>query len=121
MRARSVRSGLRAASFLLATLVGIALTVVALSADLGARRVTCADEPTLISASDGSGDGVYLLLRNTDDTDSVFLGGSDVDTDEGFELPAERDVPVHLKATESLYCIVASGTVRVDVLEGSVE
>jgi hypothetical protein len=56
-----------------------------------------------------------VLIRNTDKTNSVFLGASGVTTSTGFELVAGAAVVV--PASLDVYGITASATVRVDTLE----
>jgi hypothetical protein len=62
-------------------------------------------------------DGANALVRNTDATDSVFVGGSGVTAATGYELLPGAGVTVTLgNRADDLYGITASGTARVDVL-----
>lgn len=79
-------------------------------------RVTVATTATAISGADS--DGVYgssVLVKNAGAA-SVFLGGSGVTTEAGFELAAGEAVSLDLNVSDSVYGIVASGTVVCHVL-----
>jgi hypothetical protein len=97
-------------------LVAALLLCVATVADatFSAARVSCGTSATLLAAGGQYGMNVLVLNKGTAD---VFLGGADVTTAAGFELDAGAAVPTPLGAQERLYCIVASGTERVDVLK----
>lgn len=77
-------------------------------------RTTVAVTATLIyTAATG---GATVLIRNAG-TASVFLGGSTVTTATGFELLAGDTVTLPIGALDTVYGIVASGTVIVHSLE----
>lgn len=61
---------------------------------------------------------VGFLLKNATGTASVFLGGSDVTTGNGFEWAvADGALPISLEPGEKLYGRVASGTQTVHALK----
>lgn len=77
-------------------------------------RVTCATTATLAyTAATG---GSTVLLRNAGAA-SVFLGPAAVTTATGWELVTGAGLSVPLGPGDTLYCIVASGTNRVDAME----
>lgn len=90
---------------------------------VASTAVTVATTATLI-ASGGSGAGrtagttvaVKPAVSGTGDT--VFLGGSDVTTANGF--PLGGGMSYALNDDEDLYGIVASGTVAVRVMENGI-
>jgi heptaprenylglyceryl phosphate synthase len=53
-------------------------------------------------------------------TASIFLGGSDVTTANGYEVAVGEAVSFVLTGSDSLYAVAASGTQRVDVLRTGV-
>lgn len=79
-----------------------------------AARVTVATTATLIyTAATG---GSTVLIRNAGSA-SVFLGPSGVTTAVGFELLAGDAVTLPVGPSDTVYGIVASGTVVVHTLE----
>ena len=79
-------------------------------------RVTIADTATSIFEADIYGAGDFLV-RNQDDTVSIFLGGSGVTDATGYELKAGESLSFDLFSGASLYGIVTTGTARLDVLQ----
>lgn len=59
-----------------------------------------------------------IVVKNTDGSADVYLGGSDVSSSNGFPLGAGESVAVPGFAGEELYVRTASGTVAVRVLAG---
>lgn len=87
------------------------------------RRVTVTTSPTRLDTADKSQDhqsGDTIVLRNTDASASVDIGGASVASGSGFELVAGAGLSYDLAGSDGLYAIAASGTVRVDVLETGV-
>lgn len=89
-----------------------------------AQVVTVGTDPTRLDvASDVHGTvamGQHLLVRNTNGSTSVFVGGGDVTTADGFEVTAGESLSVDLTRGDSLYAVVASGTVDCAVLQAGV-
>lgn len=84
-------------------------------------RVTVGTTPTLLTGTEGDTySGARLHVRNISGTVSAFLGGSDVTATTGYELPVGGVLDVTLDAGETLYAVVAVGTVRIDVLRAGV-
>lgn len=78
---------------------------------------------TRLDAIDDSGDGVTgeaITVRNAHATDSVFLGGADVTTANGFELVAGAAYSDTLMTGDALYAIKAATTATVHVLRRGV-
>lgn len=87
------------------------------------RAVTVATTATRLdtaAASDTSGAGQSIALYNASSV-SIFVGGSDVTTANGFTLAAGASLSIDLDrwggAEEGLYGIVAAATAEVRVLE----
>lgn len=81
-------------------------------------QVSVAASATLLAKDDDSLSTPTVILKNRDTSLSVFIGGDDVTTGTGFELkPADPPFPFKLENGNAIYGRVASGTVRVDVLE----
>ena len=83
-----------------------------------ATRVTVGTSPTKINSkpADGlSGSGGQARNRGAA---SVFVGGSDVTTTDGYEVEAGDVLSFDLDQGENIYGIVASGTCEMHVLEG---
>lgn len=82
-------------------------------------QVSVTSTPTLLTSGlRGSASlPVTITVRNTDASVSVFLGGVDVSTSNGFELVAGAAESIDLVAGDDLYARTASATVRVDVLK----
>ena len=81
--------------------------------------VTVASTQTRLSAADNRGSATapsYTLVQNTDASASVWVGGDDVTSSNGFELEAgQREWFVLVQ--EALWAVTSSGTVNVRVLE----
>lgn len=76
--------------------------------------VSVATTATVLVSSAGQGVAVYNNGAST-----VYLGGSDVTTAIGYPLAAGAHVGIDLERGESLYGIVASGTVECRVLKAN--
>ncbi len=78
---------------------------------------------TLLSGVDpGSGgapNGQSLVLSNTGAA-TVFIGGPGVTTTTGYPVPAGAEYSLDLDGLETLFAIVATGTVTVAVLRTGV-
>lgn len=77
-------------------------------------RVTVGTTATLIAQADA--DGVSVAVRNADATVSADIGGSGVVSGAGYLLLAGSSVSFDLDAGESVYGIVASGSIVAHVL-----
>jgi len=84
-----------------------------------ASRVSVGTSATaLAQAGDGHAyQSALVVVRNTDDSASVDVGPSDVESGAGFELESGQSLSFTLEPGESLYAVAASGTVDVHVLE----
>lgn len=98
-------------------LLVIGLLTVPAWATISASRVTVTTSATSIVAA-GS-DTIGACVRNAG-TASVYLGGSGVTTSTGYELPASDTLCMDLLNNETLYGIVASGTVEVHLVKNRV-
>lgn len=74
--------------------------------------------PTKIEDEGGAIAGEHVFLRNTDATNSVFLGNSQVTAATGYELKAGQTIgPLSIgEEDDALYGKAAAAPVRVDVL-----
>lgn len=81
---------------------------------LTAARVSVGTTPTLIVSADA--DGQHVTVRNSDGVAAVVLGSPTVTALNGYTLPATASITLELPAGETLYGIVAAGTVDVHVL-----
>lgn len=78
-------------------------------------QVQVGTTPTLLSGSaDGGAPGIAVAVTNQGAA-SIFLGGPAVTT-AGYELVPGATATADLVGSDELYGIVASGTVRADVL-----
>lgn len=59
---------------------------------------------------------VQAIVR-TDGATTVYLGGSDVTSSNGFALPQDTAVTVELVAGDDLYAVTAAGTSAMSVLK----
>jgi hypothetical protein len=84
-------------------------------------QVPVGTSPTALQAAPvDDGSGVEIAVRNRSAAAAtVYLGAANVTTSTGFALEAGVGVGLHLDVGETLYGIVASGTVTVDVLEAT--
>lgn len=98
---------------LAALAVGLLVPPLPLQAATVVGRVTCATTATLVYTASGGTD--TLLVRNAG-TASVFIGPAAVATTSGFEVIAGAALSVPFNGPESVYCIVATGTQRLDTL-----
>lgn len=94
---------------------------------IGHQNVSVGTTATLLNGVEtDSIRGQSLLIQNQSTTASVFIGASNVTTSAyGFELKASTAtaltaIAIDLAAGESLYGIVASGTITVNVLRQGV-
>jgi LysM repeat protein len=80
-------------------------------------QVVVEDEATVVAAAGRDRDGVTVTVQNPAGGASVFLGGPTVtSTVYGNALAAGSSITVMLKQGETLYGIVATGTITVNVL-----
>lgn len=85
-----------------------------------AARVTVATSATRLDADEtDSPPGKSVTFTNRDASVSVDIGPSTVTSGAGYELKPGTSISMDLNSGESVYGIVASGTVRVDVLRQS--
>lgn len=61
-------------------------------------------------------DRTTALVKNNDAAITVYLGGSDVDTTDGFPLPAGSTLVIDLGRGDDVWAVAASGTPTVSVL-----
>jgi hypothetical protein len=84
---------------------------------IGNAQVNVGVAPTLLTTAETDTQaGSRLHVRNGSATAAVFLGGSGVTTDTGYELPAGAAVALTLDSGDALYAVTAVGTVEVHVL-----
>lgn len=83
-----------------------------------AERVNVTDVATALNPADSdSVSGTSVLLTNSDGTNAIDLGPSDVTSGGGYQLAAGDSVSVDLSSGETLYGIAAATvTVVVHVL-----
>jgi hypothetical protein len=80
-------------------------------------QVVVEDEATVIADAGRDRDGVTVTVQNPANGASVFLGGPTVtSTVFGNALATGSSITVMLKQGETLYGVVASGTITVNVL-----
>lgn len=85
-----------------------------------ATRVNVGTSPTALTGSSSDyHSGQSGLVRNRG-ANTVYVGGSDVTTAQGFRLDPGESIPLDLFDGEALYGRVASGTETCDVLESSI-
>ena len=82
---------------------------------VSSSAVTVATTATVVSTGGSSGGEAVSIYNNGAAT--VYLGASGVTTADGYPLAAGEHIAVDLERGESVYGIVASGTVEVRVLE----
>lgn len=75
--------------------------------------VTITNAATLITKTDIGGRVVTIRHRGVN---PIFLGGSNVATNTGFQLNAGESLSIDLASGDALYGIVASGTEPVHLL-----
>jgi hypothetical protein len=83
------------------------------------KQITVGTSATKVADNGFSSDQIKVILRNNDAATSVFLGGPTVAASGGsggYELKFGVSQEFSLDAGETLYAIVATGTVRVDAL-----
>lgn len=81
-----------------------------MAANSGQVSVTNA-APVLIADA-----GRLMLIRNTDATVSVFLGGAAVSSSTGYELKAGQSIELDAREDKVYAIAAAAGPVRVDFL-----
>lgn len=82
------------------------------------ERVSVGTTATLVGDAGRDRDGFTVMIQNPAGGASVFLGGPGVTTtDYGYEVVAGGDVGVELLKGETLYAVVATGTITVNVLK----
>lgn len=79
-------------------------------------QVAIGTTPTVITNGVNVGDTDSDLVVKNRGANSVFLGGDNVTTSDGFELVAGDAVGIQLSAGEGLYGVVAAGTETVHAL-----
>lgn len=84
---------------------------------VSSAAVTVTTSATALHAADADPHSVAVANVGAS---TVYLGGSDVTTANGFPLAAGASVPVGLSPSEILYGRVTSGTVEVRVLRQGV-
>ena len=77
------------------------------------KKVTVSTSATPIHTAGAP--NAELMVRNSN-AGTVYLGGSAVDTTSGFPLRTGEPLSMHLLPNDTLYGIVASGTLDVEVL-----
>ena len=88
---------------------------------LAHERVSVGTTATLLSSTYAGKDGQTILVQNPSASVVVYLGGAGVTTTNyGFALGVSSDLSVDLKDGETLYAVVASSTLTVNVLRQGV-
>lgn len=88
---------------------------------IASAQISVGTTAELLSTTErDSRSGSALAVQNTDATADLYIGAADVTTATGFKVPAGTTVTLDVEPGESLYGIVASGTVDVHVLRTSV-
>lgn len=103
-----------------AVLVGLVLVACALpaSATLTGRRVTATGTAAVVSGPPAANQSsLVVFIRNTDSTNSIYLGAAGVTSGTGFELVAGAAVSVILTADDVVYGITGGSSVRADLIE----
>lgn len=84
------------------------------------QRISVGTEPARLTsraAKVGEKNAVYFKNKGAA---SVDIGGSDVETGEGYELEAGEGVSLDIIGRDDPYAVAASGTVRIDVFESGI-
>ena len=88
---------------------------------LAHERVSIGTTATLLSSNFAGKDGQTVSVQNPSSTVTVFLGGEGVTTTSyGFALGINSDMSIDLQNGETLYGVVASSTLTVNVLRQGV-
>lgn len=74
---------------------------------IASTQVTCLTTPTLLVTADV--DGCHVLIHKVQNH-SIYLGGSDVTTANGFLFDHDGTVDMRMNAGDKLYACSASGT-----------
>ena len=74
---------------------------------ISSAQVTCLTTPTLLLQADN--DGCRVVIHKVQNH-TIYLGGDDVTTSNGFKFDHDGTVDIHLPAGEKLYGCSASGT-----------
>lgn len=80
-------------------------------------HVTVTTTATLLADQGGAQAKLQALVQNVGGQ-TVYVGGSDVTTGNGYELPAGGEDSFELGANDKLYGVVAAGTCVVEVAVG---
>jgi hypothetical protein len=81
-----------------------------------AREVEVTDEPTRL---DSNVRDQAISIKNVSG-ETVYLGGSEVSTADGYPLEPEQHLSIDLETDDSVYGVVATGPANVRVLESGV-
>jgi len=88
---------------------------------LAHERISVGTAATKISSDFAGKDGQTLLIQNPSASVVVYLGGTGVTTSSyGYSLGALSDMSIDLQNGETLFAVVASSTLTVNVLRQGV-
>lgn len=79
--------------------------------------ITITDDPTLIAT--GTGDANFptaVALKVPTAAETLYLGGADVDTTDGYPVAAEGEITVNLRPGQALYGVVQTGPLPINTL-----
>ncbi len=83
-------------------------------ADVASTQVVCLTTPTLLVQADT--DGCRVLVHK-EQQHSIYLGGADVSTTNGFLFDHDGTIDVSLPANAKLYGLSVSGTEKAFILK----
>jgi len=86
----------------------------AIKAEIEALSITAELIYTSTSGHSDSPQGVVIL--NSDASITVYIGGEDVDTTDGFPIAAGASVSLDLIVGEAIWAVAASGTPNINML-----
>lgn len=86
---------------------------------ISAQLVEVTTSATLLN-SDNQSRVQSVLVSVPSGGSTVYIGGPDVDTTDGFPVPAGASVSIDLSVKDDVYAVVASSTQDVNVLETGV-
>ena len=83
---------------------------------IGSGQVECTDTATAIISNDV--DGQYVVIKNIDSSNAVFLGDTDVTITTGHKLKVGEEISLSLGPGEEIYgvCTEAAESVRVSYI-----
>ena len=88
---------------------------------LAHERVSVGTTATLLSSEYAGKDGQTVSVQNPSSSVTVYIGGAGVTTTSyGYALGTSSDMSVELQTGETLYGVVASSTLTVNVLRQGV-